>query len=72
MLVESTIKPENIEITDTRVFINTDIKQIEREEEIFYVYEQKTYDKNEYILNLNTELLNTQMALCDIYELLEG
>ena len=63
MLVESTVKPNPIEITATRIFINTDIKEVERENDgesqVFFVFNQENYDKDDYLTSLlsRTELL---------------
>lgn len=75
--------PNDIEVTATSVFVASDIQpyqQINDEhEETGYTYELTGYTKDEYIRmmakaneELQSELLNTQMALCEIYELLEG
>ena len=81
--VKSSIKPKAIEITKTQVFIAENITPYE---EIFddytikgYEYDYIGYDKDEYILNINqknvaleAQILNTQMALCEVYESLGG
>lgn len=79
----SDTQPQEIEITDTMVFIAKNIKQyskvIDEHEVMGYEYDCIAYTKNEYIQLLaeqnnllKEELLDTQIALCDVYELLEG
>ena len=82
---QSTIKPNEFEINPYKVFIAKNIQSIEDssiEEEItvtLYQYDLYEYTPEEYIgvlqdenNNLQQEVLDTQMALCDVYELLEG
>ena len=68
-LVQSTIKPKEteIEVTD------------ENGSHTEYEYDQTQYSKDEYILllseknkNLENMLTDTQLALCDVYEMMEG
>ena len=73
--VYSSGSPQAIEITDTKVFVATNV----REEGLEYVFDLTEYDKNEYIQSLaeqnsqlQTELLDTQSALCDVYEIVIG
>lgn len=84
-IVQSTVKPSEVDIKDTKVFIASDIKEVKEEgtdgQPGFegYSYNLKEYDKDEYIKllqqqneELATEVTNTQMALCDVYELIGG
>ena len=75
--VRSTVKPEPIVIDDFSVWHHTDIQ----EDSEFHGYEFRMiqYDKDEYIhmmaeqnRAMEDDLTNTQLALCDVYELLEG
>ena len=77
--VRSTIKPDEVEIDECSVWVNTDIKEIEvqLEDEIHTEYEfhQIRYTKDEYIklidernTTLEAQLTDTQLALCEIYE----
>lgn len=79
--VRSTIKPEKCVIDDYSVWINTDIRKIEVLGEngvrIEYEFEQARYSKDEYIkmlddknANLETQLTDTQLALCEVYEMM--
>ena len=79
--IRSTVKPENKVIDDYSVWVNTDIKEVDvkTDEEIHTEFEfnQVRYTKDEYINlidNKNTELekqvTNTQLALCDVYEMI--
>ena len=74
--VRSSQAPKSIEITNSQVFI---AKNISKYEETFddyimqgYEYDYVGYDKDEYILILHNQILDTQMALCDIYESIGG
>ena len=85
--VHSTVEPEKIDIKETKVFVATDIEEevidtpedFETEtKEVGYKYHLVEYDKNEYIAiisnkneQLESELSNAQMALCELYELVE-
>lgn len=77
--VRSTIKPDEVEIDECSVWVNTDIKEIEvqSEDESYTEYEfnQVRYTKDEYIklidkrnTTLEAQLTDTQLALCEIYE----
>lgn len=79
--VRSTIKPDKIEIDEYSVWVNSDIKEIEVQSEngsytdTEYEYNQVRYTKDEYIklidernTTLESQLTDTQLALCEIYE----
>lgn len=77
----STVEPKSLEITETKVFVATDIHQVtvnmEDQEVQEYEFNLVEYDKDEYIKlisdknsELEENLTNTQMALCDVYELM--
>lgn len=76
-------KPEPIHITDSKVFVASNIQKYSEfiDEYLMdgYEYDYKCYYKDEYIQlmgaqyeELQTQLLNTQMALCDLYENIGG
>ena len=78
-IVRSSMKPKNIEILKNKVFVSSNITEVEKnfDNETYteYEYELIEYSKDEYIKSLvqkNTELENslteTQLALCEIYE----
>ena len=78
-VVRSTIKPDKIEIDEYSVWVNSDIKEIdvqsENETHIEYEFNQVRYTKDEYIklidernTTLESQLTDTQLALCEIYE----
>lgn len=78
-IVRSTIKPDKIEIDEYSVWVNSDIQeievQLENETHIEYEYNQVRYTKDEYIklideknTTLESQLTDTQLALCEIYE----
>ena len=82
--VESGSLPETVRILADKVLIASNVRQeqragIERENIPVYVYDITEYTKDEYINalrvkneELETELLDTQSALCDVYEMIGG
>lgn len=77
--VRSTIKPDTIEIDEYSVWVNSNIKEIEVQSEdeshTEYEFNQVRYTKDEYIklidernTTLESQLTDTQLALCEIYE----
>lgn len=81
--VKSTIKPESVVIDDYSVWENTNIEAVSENvgtETEFngFEYNMVQYDKNEYILKqaqanaeLSDQLTGTQLALCDVYEMIQ-
>lgn len=77
--VRSTIKPNKVEIDESSVWVNSDITEIvvqsEDESHTEYEFNQLRYTKDEYIklidernTTLESQLTDTQLALCEIYE----
>ena len=79
----STVKPENVEITESKVFtyeIITEIKvkNPESDDEItMYEFTLTEYDKDEYIriqaeknASLEKQMTQAQEAMCEIYEMM--
>lgn len=79
----STVKPEDVEITESRVFsyeniIEIKVKNPESDDEVtMYEFTLTEYDKDEYIriqaeknASLEEQMTQTQVALCDVYEML--
>ena len=78
--VRSTIKPEPLKMDEYSVYVSTDIKEVIMRDEngapyIEYEYNQTRYTKDEYIqlminknADLETEVSNMQLALCELYE----
>lgn len=79
----STVKPIEIELTESKVFVASNITTIEEpgtdEQQGFIGFEfnLKEYSKDEYIkiqaernVTLENEVIATQMALCEVYELM--
>lgn len=73
--------PKEIDIKETKVFVSTDIEQItvETEEDTHteYQFNLIEYEKDEYIQmmvekekDLERQITDTQLALCDVYEML--
>lgn len=81
--VRSTIKPESVVIDDYSVWENTNIEAVSenvgtKTEFNGFEYSMVQYDKNEYILKqaqanaeLSDQLTETQLALCDVYEMIQ-
>ena len=83
MIVQSTIKPKEIEIDAYSVWVNSDVKEISVTDEhgahTEYKYNQKQYSKDEYIKlmseqnkALEDKLTDTQLAICEVYEMIGG
>ena len=81
--VQSSVKPKETETDAYSVWVNENIREIEVTDEngahTEYEYDQIQYSKDEYILllseenkNLENMLTDTQLALCDVYEMMEG
>lgn len=73
--VRSTIAPEIQVIDETSVWVAANIELITVTDEkgdthTEYEYNLSQYGKNEYIGMLENQLTDTQLALCDVYELL--
>lgn len=77
--VRSTVKPDKVEIDEYSVWVNSNIKEIEVQSEdeshTEYEFNQVRYTKEEYIklidernTTLESQLTDTQLALCEIYE----
>lgn len=77
--VRSTVKPDAVEIDEYSVQVNTNITeivvQLENESHTEYEFNQVRYTKDEYIKmidernsTLESQLTDTQLALCEIYE----
>lgn len=78
----STVKPDAVVIDDNSVWVHTDIKEVHEsvgEDQSFdgYEFNMIQYEKDEYILmmseknsELEKQVTDTQLALCEVYELL--
>ena len=78
---KSSVLPNNFEITDSKVFVYENIEKIiskiEEQEITEYQFNLIGYDKDEYIKiisekneELNQQIIDTQLALCEVYELI--
>ena len=78
-IVRSSIKPKNIEILKNKVFVSSNITEVEKnfDDETYteYEYELIEYSKDEYIklmaqknIELENNVTETQLDLCEIYE----
>ena len=76
--VESGTKPQNIEILETKVFVNTDIKEVERTDETtqttytIYEFNQVEYTKDEYIAALSNRTNDVEVGLVELFEQVIG
>lgn len=79
-ITRSKVKPKPVEVTENKVFIATDIKFVDIQTEEHYNKEYEfnyvEYDKDEYIEliskkneELEQQVTDTQLALCDVYEM---
>lgn len=78
----STVKPDVVVIDDSSVWVHSDIQEVHEtmgEDQSFdgYEFNMVQYDKDEYILMmseknaaLEKQVTDTQLALCEVYELL--
>ncbi len=79
----STVKPEELELTETKVFVSSNITEVNEsgtgEQPGFtgYEFDLVEYDKNEYIriqseknAGLENEITQAQIAMCEIYEMI--
>lgn len=80
-LTRSTVEPQAVDIKDTKVFVATDIEQVtvttDEGDVQEYQFNLVEYDKDEYIRmmsekndDLEQQVTDTQLALCDVYEML--
>ncbi len=80
--VRSGVKPEPFKFDDYSVWVHTNIQEVtekvgEEDEFIGYEYNMVQYPKDEFILNqaaqneqLQNQITDTQLALCEVYELM--
>ena len=61
---QSVVMPEAVEITETKVIDGVSVT--------LYEFDYTEYEKDEYIKALEAEVTETQLALCDVYELIAG
>ena len=68
----SKLAPNPIQITGDSVFLATNIQPYTQEIEgrvmDGYSYEYIQYSKDEYIIKLHEDIIDTQMALVELYE----
>ena len=80
-LQRSAVEPKAVEITESKVFVAKDIEQVtvtmDEQEVQEYQFNLMEYDKDEYIQiisekneELEQQMTDTQIALCDVYEML--
>lgn len=79
--VQSTVRPQPFQVNPYKIILAQDIEEREIQNEmseettIMFFYTQIEYDKDEYIEELkkqneelNSEITDLQLALCEIYE----
>ena len=76
--VRSTVKPAEIVIDEFSVWENSNIKAVSENEFVGYEFNMVQYDKNEFILKqakenseLSEQITQTQVALCDVFEMIQ-
>ena len=73
---QSAVMPEAVEMTERKVFVATNIETVEQVIDgvsvTMYEFDYTEYDKDEYIKTLEAGIIETQLALCDVYELISG
>lgn len=69
-ITQSSERPLDVEITDEKVFVATDIEEVVVDEETVFQFNYTEYDKDEYIASQSQDIEDIQMALCEAYELL--
>lgn len=74
-LVESDERPDGVQITELKVFTNTDIEEVEvqtddGETKRQFRFKQTEYDKDEYINLLNAQVQETQDGLVEMADLI--
>lgn len=80
---QSTVEPPEIELTESKVFVASNITKVEEEETdgqpgfSGYEFDLTEYEKNEYIkiqaeknASLEDELTETQLGLAEVYEMM--
>jgi len=75
--VESDERPDGVQITELKVFTNTDIEEVEvqtddGETKRQFRFKQTEYDKDEYINLLNAQVQETQDGLVELADLILG
>jgi len=73
--VKSAVRPDEKIVDEYSVWVNSDITKTEEG----FEYHMVQYTKDEYIklmdeknTELESQLTDTQLALCDVYEMMEG
>ena len=73
---KSTVRPEELELTETKVFVSSNITEV-NEDETDGQPGFTGYDKDEYIkiqaeknADLENEITQAQIAMCEIYEMM--
>lgn len=73
--VRSTVKPESIVIDEFSVWQHTNIAPVSEKGFVGFEFDMIQFDKDEFILrqaaenaNLQQQVTDTQLALCDVYE----
>ena len=77
------LKPEELELTETKAFVSSNVKEVNEPETdgqpgfTGYEFDLIEYDKDEYIkiqaeknTDLENEITQAQVAMCEIYEML--
>ena len=75
--VRSTVCPQPLIIDEKSAWVAENITEVEGECGVEYEFDQTRYTKDEYIklideknVQLEAQLTDTQLALCEVYELM--
>ncbi|MBR1620069.1 hypothetical protein IJ674_09280 [bacterium] len=79
--IRSTVRPEEKVVDEFSVWVNTDVQEVQVSDDqgnhTEYEFHQVQYDKDEFIkvmddknAALEQQITDTQLALCDVYEML--
>ena len=72
----STVKPDAIVIDEFSVWQHTNITPVsenvgEENEFVGFEYDMVQYEKNEFIMNQAQQLEDAEIALCELYEMID-
>ena len=74
--VRGSTKPISVELTDKFVFLATNITPYKEQIDDYimegYEYDYMQFEKDEYISYLQEQMIQTQEAVCELYENMGG
>lgn len=73
--IRSTVCPDPIRFDEKNVWVSEKVREVEVEDGVEFEFDQTKYSKDEYIKlideknkELEAQVTDTQLALCEIYE----